>query len=210
MQCPLCHNHTSNFEESPLNKRIYFSCSVCKLVFLSPDSYLDADEELRRYAFHQNSIESKGYVEFLNRIIDPSLSFINETMHGLDYGCGPDSVLSKLLNLQNINSDYYDPFFYPNLLNREYDFIFATECLEHFFSPKKEFETIMSHLKSGGFLFIMTEFNVNPDKFLEWYYIKDPTHVCFYSLDSFEYISQKFGSDIVYFDNTRVVVFKKA
>ncbi len=209
MQCPLCNNHTSTFEKKPFNNNIYFFCSVCKLVFLSPNSYLGADEEKKRYALHQNNIEAKGYVEFLNRIIEPSLTYINKTMHGLDYGCGPDSVLSKLLNLQNIECDYYDPFFFPSLLNKKYDFIFATECFEHFFSPSKELETIISHLKPGGYLSIMTEFNVNPDNFLDWYYIKDPTHVCFYSLDTFEYISQKFGFEIVYLDKNRSIILRK-
>ncbi|MDD2634883.1 MAG: class I SAM-dependent methyltransferase [Bacteroidales bacterium] len=210
MQCPLCHNQTSIFEQHKLTHKIYFTCSICKLVFLSSDFYLDADKEKKRYALHQNNIESKDYVEFLNRIIKPSLSYIDKTMHGLDYGCGPDSVLAKLLNLENINCDYYDPFFFPNPLAKKYDFIFATECFEHFFSPSKALETISSHLKSGGFLSIMTEFNTNTDKFLDWNYIKDPTHVCFYSLESFEYISQNFGFEMVYTDKTRCIILQKS
>jgi len=210
MKCPLCHNHTSNVEESCFNGKKYFTCSVCELIFLSPESYLVADEEKKRYALHENNINAKGYVDFLNRVIEPSLPYLEINMHGLDYGCGPDSVLAKLLNLQNINCDYYDPFFFPKLPNKTYDFIFATECFEHFFSPKNELETILSHLKSGGLLLIMTELNLNPNKFENWYYIRDPTHVCFYSPASFQYICQKFELEMVYSDGARVLILKKS
>jgi hypothetical protein len=46
----------------------------------------------------------------------------------------------------------YDPFFKPNTnaLKRNYDFVFATEVIEHFFHPALEFQRLRALTKPGG------------------------------------------------------------
>jgi hypothetical protein len=46
-------------------------------------------------------------------------------------------------------------------------------------------------------------------KFPDWYYIKDPTHVCFYNSQSFDEICKIYGLEIVFCDGKRVVVMRK-
>ncbi len=208
MECTLCYSVEVNVFESVKNKN-YFKCNNCDLVFLDPLHYLEFSMEKFRYDMHQNSLEDKGYVDFLNCVIEPTLEFIIDGDEGLDYGCGPNPVLAKLLDNLGYTCLYYDPIFFPRLEEREYDFIFATECFEHFYSPAKDLKKINKMLKSGGILAIMTELNDDSKDFRNWYYINDPTHVCFYSQKTISYICREFEMEVLYSDNHRVVVFRK-
>jgi hypothetical protein len=209
MNCPLCDNIKLT-EIKTLSGKIYFECGDCHLVFLHPHQRLDKKEEFARYAYHRNNINDKGYVKFLDQIIVPALKYINNSMTGLDFGCGPDPVLTKLLDLYKIKCDYYDPCFFNYLkTDFKYDFVFATECFEHFFHPSSELKIISSALRKNGILAIMTEFYTDIKNFNDWYYIKDPTHVCFYNLQVFDYICRNYGYEKLYSDNKRVIILKK-
>lgn len=208
MKCTLCSSDEISVFASVKDKN-YYKCKHCDLVFLDPLYYLNVKEEKIRYDLHQNNIEDKGYVDFLNRVIKPTLEFISQGDVGLDYGCGPNPVLANLVEQEAYSCDYYDPIFFPEIKQKQYDFIFATECFEHFYSPEKEMQTIDSLLKPNGLLAIMTEINSHSDDFADWYYIKDPTHVCFYSESTIEYICITYGFKLVYSDKHRVAVLKR-
>lgn len=207
MNCTLCSSPNTYLFES-VNKKEYYKCTNCDLVFLDPKHFLDIDEEKSRYNFHQNNIEDEGYVEFLNRVIKPAREFICKDDIGLDFGCGPNPVLAQIIESSGNKCDYYDPIFFPDIPKKNYDFIFATECFEHFYNPQKELKTILERLKSGGVLAIMTELN-NTESFADWYYIKDLTHVCFYSEKTIEHICEVYGFEVQFFDKHRVLVLKK-
>ncbi len=208
--CPLCRNIENHTLVKGADTRKYFHCNNCHLIFVAPDFYLSAEAEQARYQFHQNNIEDAGYVAFLNKAIQPALPFLNTTMKGLDYGCGPMPTLSKLLQQQGFACADYDPYFFPELnTNHQYEFIFATECFEHFFQPEKELKTILSLLNDNGLLIIMTEQWQTVEHFATWYYPKDPTHVCFYHNNTFNFIAEKFQFEILHNDKKRVVVLRK-
>lgn len=208
--CPLCRNTKNNTSVNGADVRQYFYCNNCHLIFVSPSFHLSSEAEKSRYQFHQNNIEDKGYVAFLNKAIQPALPFMNTAMKGLDYGCGPSPTLSKLLQQQGYACSDYDPYFFPELnANHKYDFIFATECFEHFFQPEKELNTISELLNDNGLLIIMTEQWQTIEHFATWYYPKDPTHVCFYHSHTFNFIAEKFQFEILYNDKKRVVVLRK-
>jgi SAM-dependent methyltransferase len=210
LTCPLCRNIDNHAPVKGADARQYFHCSNCDLIFVAPAFYLSAEAEQARYQFHQNNIEDVGYVAFLNKAIQPALLFMNSAMKGLDYGCGPSPTLSKLLQQQGFLCDDYDPYFFPELnTTRKYDFIFATECFEHFFQPEKELHIISDLLNENGLLIIMTEQWQTIEHFNTWYYPKDPTHVCFYHTNTFNFIAEKFGFEILHNDEKRVVVLRK-
>ncbi|PLX08143.1 MAG: hypothetical protein C0596_07540 [Marinilabiliales bacterium] len=208
MICTLCKSPDTYLFEN-VNERDYHKCNSCDLVFLDPKHFLDTDEEKSRYNFHQNNIEDKGYIEFLNRVIQPAKEFISKDDIGLDFGCGPNPVLAQMIEKDGNKCDYYDPIFFPEIRKEDYNFIFATECFEHFYNPKKELNTIVSLLKLGGVLSVMTELNLKFLDFANWYYIKDPTHVCFYSENTVEFICKTFGFENIFSDKNRVFVLKK-
>lgn len=208
MNCPLC-NSTDN-KKFEAGNRIYYLCQTCELTFMDSACHLSAEEEKKRYSFHQNNAEDNGYVAFLNRAIEPAISFLNKDMHGFDYGCGPNPVLAHLVSEKGFKCDFYDPYFFPECkFDRKYDFIFATECFEHFFNPGMEIERISELLKTNGILSIMTELWNPVDDFSAWYYKNDPTHVCFYSKNTIDYICDNFHFIKIYTDDKRVIILKK-
>lgn len=159
---------------------------------------------------HQNSKDDDDYVDFLCRAINPSLRFLKEGMHGLDYGCGHEPVLAFLLRQRGYECSVYDPFFFPELKKMPYDFIFSTEVVEHFFNPAKEFERIDQLLAPRGYLIIMTSFWKELTQFSNWYYKNDPAHVVFYHYKTFQFMAKKLNYEIVYTDFEKVIIFQKS
>jgi len=208
MNCPLCGSESS---EKILSKeqKDYYYCKCCELIFINPELLLDVADEKLRYDYHINNIEDKGYVNFLNRVIEPASKYLGESMMGLDYGCGPGPTLSQLVEQKGIKCDVYDPIYFPELdFESKFDFIFATECFEHFYNPKQEIEKIRGLLKPNGLLAVMTEFWKTKEEFPNWYYLKDDTHVSLFNENTFEYICKEYGFEVLYTDTKRVVILR--
>jgi 2-polyprenyl-3-methyl-5-hydroxy-6-metoxy-1,4-benzoquinol methylase len=126
---------------------------------------------------------------------------LNPNQKGLDFGCGPGPTLSALLAEHGHQVDLYDPFYCndPSVFQKKYDFICATEVLEHLRDPKREFAALFNMLKRGGWLGIMTKLVMDQHAFRQWHYIRDMTHISFYRQRTFEYLAQRFDArlDIV-------------
>lgn len=209
LSCSLCGS-TTNHKLSPDNdSRYYFHCLNCQLIFVHPDFHLPRDKEKSRYMLHDNAINNEGYVSFLKKAIDPMIGFIRPGMDGLDYGCGPAPVLSQILAQKNIRCHNYDPVFGIEHPMQSYDFIFATECFEHFYFPAEEIRKIVNLLRPEGYLAVMTNLWDSTERFNTWYYKRDPTHVSFFHRDSLAYIMQKHELTQAHCDNDRVIIFKK-
>jgi len=102
----------------------------------------------------------------------------------------------------------YDPYYFPDpsYLKQQYDFVTTTEVLEHLNTPKNSIELLISLIKPGGYLGIMTKRVKDQASFANWHYIRDPTHISFFSIATFKYLSQvyplaqiKTGKDIIIF-----------
>lgn len=209
LPCPLCMTCHEKQIITGADQRKYYLCAQCSLIFIDPCHHLSPEEEKQHYATHENHLQNKGYVRFLNQLLEPMLPYLDSLMHGLDYGCGPEPTLSQLVKQHGIACDDYDPFFANAALRPPYDFILATECLEHFYYPKKEFQRMCEWLKPGGVLGIMTEHWATLEQFKTWYYTKDPTHVCFYHEKTLEYLCRHYGLVRLWDDNKRVSIFRR-
>lgn len=209
MECRLCKSERTQRLEVSNDPRYYFLCENCALIFTDHHFHLDPEQERMRYLEHNNGLHQQGYVQFLEKIIKPSLQYITPQMQGLDYGCGPEPTLSKLLARQGIQCYDYDPLFGFDHPKKNYDFVFATECLEHFYNPLEEWLKLSSLIKVEGILSIMTEQWESLDNFQNWYYKRDRTHVCFYHYRTFAYVSKCYGFDIMYRDRNRSIILKK-
>lgn len=207
--CPLCFNKKTISTINVGKSKTYSGCDSCKLIFTETSFLPSSASEKKRYLTHKNGIQYKGYVNFLMQAIEPSLPFLNAEMQGLDYGCGQTPTLSLILEQMGYKCSNYDPFFFPEIPDMQYDFIFATECFEHFFFPAKEILRIKNILKTGGILIVMTEPWTSVDKFENWYYTKDLTHVSFYHKQSFKFISDKFKFEHIDSNNERVFILRK-
>lgn len=207
--CPLCASSLPCTHIAGPKGRGYLLCPHCQLIFMDRALLPDAATEEARYRAHQNGPQDSGYVQFLQQAITPALPFLNGSMRGLDYGCGPTPTLSGLLKTQGLHCENYDPYFYPAAPARQFDFIFATEVVEHFYNPADAFQKISELLQPGGILTIMTEPWISVDGFADWHYAKDITHVCFYHAKTMDYICSRYGFDILNQDSPRVTVLKK-
>lgn len=195
--CPLCNSEDSDsfFEDK---KRIYLRCSHCHLVFVPERHWLNPEDEKATYDLHQNDAGDSGYRRFLSRLSTPLLERLDATRKGLDFGCGPGPTLSVMLEENGHQVDLYDPFYYndPTVFGNTYDFICATEVVEHLRDPNKNFKTMFNMLNPGGWLGLMTKLVIDDRAFRQWHYIRDMTHICFYSQRTFEYLAQRFDADL--------------
>lgn len=211
--CVLCGDASEFFattDDSFFGSLDYFQCRSCKLIVQDPSKRLSAEDEKKRYEMHDNNPSDPGYRDFLSRLISPLCAHLIPGMTGLDFGCGPGPAIKKLLEPSNCDVKEYDPYFYPdeNLLNDQYDFITATEVLEHLSDPMQTLRRIDSLLKSGGFFGAMTSLYTDRIRFDEWWYPKDPTHVVFYHPDTMKAISGIFGWEYsIHSENS--IIFKK-
>ncbi len=209
MTCPLCLNKTIDFYHQD-KFRDYWQCSICQLVFVKPEYHLNATQEKKVYDLHQNNSMDSGYRKFLNKLIIPFLGKLTQKMLGLDFGSGPGPTISVMLGEQGIRVENYDIFYNdkPELLDQTYDFITSTEVIEHLFNPNKVISMFTTMLKPNGLLGIMTKRVINKEKFNNWHYKNDLTHVCFYSDETFDFIAKQWGYKLELVDTDAVILTK--
>ena len=104
---------------------------------------------------------------------------------------------------------------YPNVTHVEYDSISESSVLdahEMMYGvraiPYYEFDKINNLLDNNSWFGVMTTFLPKDELFENWYYIKDPTHVAFYSKNTFLIIGKMFKWDCEFLSNN-LVFFKK-
>lgn len=129
----------------------------------------------------------------------------------LDFGCGPGPVLVELLSRRGHDAIGYDPFFAPDAdLSRPFDIVFCTETAEHFRSPRDSFDQLTELVKPGGTLAMMTSLHPGPERVGEWWYLRDETHVSFYSLRTFEWIAGHWGFTLEATDQREIVILRRS
>lgn len=207
--CPLCQcDALSHFDED--NKRVYLRCGQCHLVVV-PQRYLLSDEdEKTTYNQHRNDPDDIRYRDFLGRAVNPLLAQLPKHAQGLDFGCGSGPTISVMAAEAGITMNNYDLYYHhvPENLARRYDFITMTEVIEHIADARSLLEQLNTLLNWGGILAVMTKLVEQAQVFNQWYYKGDPTHICFYSIETFEWIAQHFGWRLEVID-TDVVFFHK-
>jgi len=173
----------------------YWRCPECEAVFLDQTHLLDRREELLHYRQHQNDVADPRHRKFVSRLGDPLLACLPPKSIGLDYGCGPGPALAAILSEHGHEVATYDPFFNSEAaaLERTYDFIFCSEVIEHFHRPAEEFDRLDALLKPGGWLGVMTCFRTDDDRFKDWHYRRDPTHVVFYREETLRILAHRMG-----------------
>jgi hypothetical protein len=191
-KCPLCAHEASLFYQNADN---YFKCGECHSIFVDTNARPNMRQEKERYELHCDDVEDKGYQNFVSPMTSAIMRDYTPKSRGLDFGAGIGPIISKVLQDAGYTIKQYDPFFhdYPELLQREYDYVACCEVVEHFYHPYKEFGLLKSLLDEGAKLYIMTNLYDEKIDFAKWYYKNDMTHVFFYSKETFEWIRKEFG-----------------
>ncbi len=209
LKCPLCLQTNHRFFAQDA-QRIYRECFTCKMVFVPPQYFLSSVKERKRYDLHTNSPNDNNYRTFLRRMLVPMLERIAVESKGLDFGSGPGPTLSLMFEEHGHDMQIYDHFYAhdEDVFERQYDFITATEVLEHLHRPFAELQRLWQTLKPGGYLGMMTSRYDAVDDFNRWHYKLDPTHVCFFSTQSFVWLSQQWSGQLEVIDNDIVILRK--
>ncbi|MEQ5801500.1 class I SAM-dependent methyltransferase [Halomonas sp. H10-9-1] len=195
--CPLCASADTAFYHCDA-RREYHRCRCCTLVFVPPAFRLDPQAERAVYDQHENSPDDPGYRRFLSRLFEPLKARLEHGARGLDFGAGPGPTLSVMFEEAGHRMAIYDPFYAPgaSVLEQSYDFITATEVVEHLFAPGKELARLASLLRPGGWLGLMTKRVTDHAAFTRWHYILDPTHVSFFGEATFRWLADELGMSI--------------
>lgn len=191
--CPLCGNNDC-IEIDRNRQRAFHQCRHCALVFVPAAYHLSPSEEKSIYDYHQNNPDDEGYRTFLSRLTSPLIARLLPGAEGLDMGCGPGPTLPLIMEEAGFYCSHFDPFYFPDkaALNRRYDFVTATEVVEHFCAPQQSFKQLFSLLKPGGMLGIMTKTIPAFSRFSDWHYTRDLTHVSFYARETLAYIAKQY------------------
>lgn len=212
--CILCHNpgirpflkDTSEHHASD-----YYQCQHCRLIFAPPKDRPSRNNEFARYEAHENDPADEGYRNFLAQLFDPLHELLNPQSKGLDFGSGPGPTLHLIFEEEGHEMRIYDSFYEDDssVFEETYDFITATEVVEHLFHPGKELERLWSCLRPGGYLGIMTKI-AEDDKafFAGWHYRLDTTHVTFFTEKTFRWLAVHWNAS-VNFPADRVIIFQK-
>jgi len=209
VQCRLCG--ANNTMEKIVKEVRYFYCQECEFIFKAREDIITAVEEKERYEQHNNTPDNEGYVKMFTRFIDTLISpRQKEIATALDFGCGPGPVLASLLRKKGFEVDIYDPYFFPqkSFEEKKYDLITSTEVFEHLYQPCREIELIKDHLKSGGYLAVMTSFHPGFKNIDDWWYKTDPTHIAFYNKRTFAWIASNFSFEIIYEDGEKYCLLR--
>jgi hypothetical protein len=192
--CPLCAARDAHPYHRDA-RRDYLQCLNCDLVFVPPWQRLAPVDEKAVYDRHENSPDDPGYRRFLSRLFDPLRERLAPGARGLDFGAGPGPTLSVMFEEAGHPMAIYDPFYAPDtrVFECRYDFITATEVVEHLYTPGRELERLAGLLTEGGWLGVMTKRVLSRDAFARWHYIQDPTHVVFFSEASFRWLARRLG-----------------
>lgn len=195
--CPLCEA-----DGAPLfhrdARREYFRCPVCSLVFVPSRYWITAAEEKRHYDHHENDPADPRYRAFLSRVSTPLISRLRPGDSGLDFGCGPGPTLSVMLAEAGFPVALYDPIYVPDatVFETTYDFITASEVIEHFREPGFELQRLRRLIRPGGWLALMTKRVLSATAFAKWHYITDPTHVAFFSDKTFHWLASRWSAKL--------------
>ena len=211
--CLLCGEKTSPLSV-PHMKSLYHVCDGCQLIAKDRACFISAEEELAIYSFHQNSIDDPRYVAYFNRFLERAVfPFVQDGSgrKGFDYGSGPSPVLAQILERDyGYQMDIYDLFYAPEKTfeGKEYDLITCTEVVEHLQDPLTLFQLFHQLLKPDGILAVMTQFHHNDlSHFQNWHYVRDRSHIAFYTPATMEYLANQAGLKVLYTDSERYTTF---
>jgi len=210
--CKICNSGTTYIIDIKTKKK-YHKCLKCEYIFLNELFYIDYKAEKKHYDKHHNSFESLGYVKMFEDLIEEFVTpYEKDIDTSLDFGCGEGEVLAILLQNNKIRCDRYDLFYFPKKTyeGKEYDLIVSTEVLEHLENPLKVLKELLSHVKTDGYLLLMSAFHpADDEKFLKWWYIRDITHIGFFNLKTFEYLAGELSLKILKHNSKNTIIFKK-
>ncbi|HKL78275.1 MAG TPA: class I SAM-dependent methyltransferase [Gammaproteobacteria bacterium] len=208
--CPLCGSEQTIPYHAD-SWRSYRCCTRCGFVYVPRPFHLAPAVERAEYDRHDNAVDDPGYRRFLARVADPLTARVPAPAYGLDFGCGPGPALAAMLRERGYRMAVYDPFYAPDpaVLVPGWDFITATEVVEHLAAPGAELQRLAGLLRPGGWLGLMTKLVLDRERFATWHYIRDPTHIGFFSRPTLAWWAAAAGLEPPVFAAADVILLRR-
>ncbi|EPU3919784.1 class I SAM-dependent methyltransferase [Aeromonas hydrophila] len=208
LSCPLCY--AADAYELPVSGKLYHRCRACELVWLDAAEHLDSAREKAVYDGHDNQVDDPRYRQFLQRAFGEVQRRLPPPASGLDFGCGPGPALIAMGREAGYQMAGYDKFYAdePELLAQQYDFITSTEVIEHIATPRAVLDGLWGCLKPGGLLVLQTQRVLGDERFRQWRYRHDPTHIVFFAEASFRALAARWQAQVE-FPHADVAVITK-
>lgn len=209
--CKICGQKTKPWIH-PKTKALFHECEFCEFIFKDESLYVSLDEEKKTYDKHENDEDNIGYVNYLFNFYESAIKPYVKSGSILDFGSGPNPVFQSILKKEGYDVTIYDYFYAPNINYREkqYDLISSIEVIEHLQDPLKICHEFKSLLKPGGYLSLMTLFHPrNFNDFKDWFYIRDVTHVSFYTPKTIKIIANMLDMEFIDTNDYRYAVLRK-
>lgn len=208
--CPLCDNPAPEFYGSD-RRRHYLRCGRCALIFVPQKFHLSPEDEKAQYDLHENNPDDPGYRAFLGRLFYPLEPRLAPGSRGLDFGSGPGPTLSVMFEEAGHRMAIFDKFYAPDvkILSAAYDFVTATEVVEHLAAPGRELARLWSLVRPGGWLGVMTKLATGADDFAGWHYKNDPTHIAFFSRATFSWQAEQWRARLEFVDKDAILLQKQ-
>jgi len=228
-QCNLCGSENVTLVGND-RRRFFYLCGNCALVFVPKEYWLSVDDERARYDLHDNNLNNDGYVTFLSHIVDvvtrvagnilpragigqrpvdvcrpekhqTANNIVKAGAKVLDFGCGKEAVVCRLLKDRGIDCYGYDPIYgrtlpEPVSKSGQYDIIILCEVIEHLRDIKSELALIGRLLREGGVVVLRTQIYESPASFPGWWYAQDLTHINFFNEKSLSVIAEMAGKSL--------------
>ena len=211
MNCPICSTQTHAFVDERHGIE-YRACMTCQYRFKSPQHHPDWTAQKQRYDLHQNNPDDPGYRAYFQRFLDFVLPHIPQKGSVLDFGSGASDLLSSMLREQGWDAMRYDPIYHPDTAytHQHFDLIVSTEVFEHLDDPSGALSHLHGCLAPGGHLALQTQFYpIEEEAFLDWYYRLDPTHIGFFTPETFRWLASVYGMEYAGDDGTNKVVLRR-
>lgn len=209
--CKICGRETITWIH-PRTNALFHKCESCELITKDESLYVSLEEEKEKYDEHQNDEENIGYVNYLFNFFEAAIRPYLLKGAILDFGSGPNPVFQVLLQKEGYKVTIYDYFYAPSLdyQLKTYDLISTIEVVEHLQDPLPIFKHFKDLLKPGGYLSIMTLFHFNDfSSFKDWFYIRDVTHVSFYTSKTLKVIASILDMEFIDTNDYRYAVLRK-
>lgn len=179
-------------------QRSYWSCAQCQLVQVPASQWCSDETAKAVYDQHEQDVYSPGHRQFLARTVRPLQAACPPPAAGLDFGSGPAPTLATLLREQGYRVALYDAFYAPDsgVLQAQYDFITATEVLEHLQEPRFWLDRLWGCLRPGGVFVLQSKRVLSDAHLLQWHYLRDPTHIIFFRVATWQWLAQRWQTPV--------------
>ncbi|MBI4871844.1 MAG: class I SAM-dependent methyltransferase [Candidatus Riflebacteria bacterium] len=206
--CPLCAGVSSRAFR--VRERDYLRCAHCRLLWVPEAQHPSQEQAAARYRTHRNESLDKGYRRFLEPAIAAALRYLPPEGTVLDFGCGPSPAATRILAERGVRAIPYDPVFpHEPLPAGPVGAVLAIEVFEHFREPGRDVALAASLVAPGGVLVVQTLFVPAAENLASWWYLRDPTHLAFYSARTFEVLGSLHGLEPLESDGHRLVVMRR-